>query len=132
MKQYRIGNYHCFQIYDPKKREIQALSIRDRIVQHSICDNILKPYFEPRLIYDNAACRVGKGTRFATDRLTQFMREFYKKHGTDGYILKFDIRKFFDNINHEILKEKLEGIDDKDVKKLLYHIIDSISINPDE
>ena len=45
MKLYRLGRYHCFQIYDPKKREIQALSIRDRVVQHSICDNVLKPYF---------------------------------------------------------------------------------------
>lgn len=84
------------------------------------------------MIYDNATCRVGKGTRFATDRLTQFMREFYKKHGTEGCILKFDIRKFFDNINQEILKEKLKGIKDTDVKKLLFHIIDSISVNPEE
>lgn len=132
MKQYRLGRYHCFQIYDPKKREIQALSIRDRVVQHSICDNVLKPYFEPRLIYDNAACRGGKGTRFATDRLTKFMRDFYKEHGTDGYILKFDIRKFFDSIHHEVLKEKLCCILDEEVKKLLYHIIDSYAKEPEK
>lgn len=132
MKQYRIGNYHCFQIYDPKKREIQALSIRDRVVQHSICDQVLKPYFEPRLIYDNAACREGKGTRFATDRLTKFMRDFYKEHGTDGYILKFDIRKFFDSIHHEVLKEKLCCISDEEVKELLYHIIDSYAKEPEK
>lgn len=132
MKLYRLGRYHCFQIYDPKKREIQALSIRDRVVQHSICDNVLKPYFEPRLIYDNAACREGKGTRFATDRLTKFMRDFYKEHGTDGYILKFDIRKFFDSIHHEVLKEKLCCISDEEVKELLYHIIDSYAKEPEK
>jgi hypothetical protein len=27
-----------------------------------------------------------KALRFATDRLTKFMRDFYKEHGTDGYI----------------------------------------------
>jgi retron-type reverse transcriptase len=132
MKLYRLGRYHCFQIYDPKKREIQALSIRDRVVQHSICDQVLKPYFEPRLIYDNAACREGKGTRFATDRLTKFMRDFYKEHGTDGYILKFDIRKFFDSIHHEVLKEKLCCISDEEVKELLYHIIDSYAKEPEK
>jgi RNA-directed DNA polymerase len=131
-RKYRLSGYHYFQIYDPKKRKIQALSIRDRIVQHSICDNILKPYFEPRLIYDNAACRVGKGTRFATDRLTEFMRAYYRQHGTKGYILKFDIRKFFDSINHNVLKQKLIGIEDDEVKELLFQIIDSISVNPDE
>lgn len=50
---YHIGTYQKFMIYDPKEREIQALSFADRVFQHLLCDNILKPYFEPRLIYDN-------------------------------------------------------------------------------
>ena len=54
-----IGGYHKFMIYDPKERQIQALSFSDRVFQHLLCDNVLKPYFEPRLIYDNAACREG-------------------------------------------------------------------------
>ena len=60
---YRVGGYHKFMIYDPKKREIQALSFRDRVVQHCLCDNILRPYFENRLIYDNAACREDRSWR---------------------------------------------------------------------
>lgn len=80
-KTYRVGGYHKFMIYDPKERKIEALSFRDRVVQHCLCDNILKPYFENRLIYDNAACREGKGTDFARDRLSGFLREHYKKHG---------------------------------------------------
>ncbi|MCH4154199.1 MAG: reverse transcriptase/maturase family protein [Saccharofermentans sp.] len=112
-------------IYDPKEREIQALSFADRVFQHLLCDNILMPYLEPRLIYDNAACREGKGTHFALDRLEKFMREHYKKYGAKGYILKFDIRKYFNNIDHEILKNKLNGFPDEEIKKLLYHIIDS-------
>ena len=69
-RSYTVSGYHRFMIYDPKEREIQALSFRDRVVQHSLCDNVLKPYFENRLIYDCAACREGKGTHFAMDRLT--------------------------------------------------------------
>ena len=63
------------------------MTLNNRVVQHCLCDNILKPYFENRLIYDNAACREGKGTDFARYRLTVFLREHYKKHGTNGYIL---------------------------------------------
>lgn len=55
--------YHKFRIYDPKEREIQALCYGDRIVQHSLCDNVLGPYLERHLIYDNSDCRKGKGTR---------------------------------------------------------------------
>ncbi len=124
-KRYRASEYHHFMIYDPKRREIQALSFRDRVVQHSLCDNILAPYFENRLVYDCAACRVGKGTHFAMRRLTGFMQEFYRKHGTKGYFLKCDVRKYFDNIDHEALKYLLRRFPDRDVKSLLYQIIDS-------
>lgn len=124
-KTYRIGGYRKFLIYDPKKREIRALSFRDRVVQHCLCDNILKPYFENRLIYDNAACRVGKGTHFAMDRLSTFLREHYKKHGTKGYILKYDIRHYFDSIDHRVLKDRLRKIPDRNVLGLLFHILRS-------
>lgn len=124
---YRVGRYKKFMIFDPKEREIQALSFRDRVVQHSLCDNILMPFFENRLIYDNCACRVGKGTHFAMDRLTGFLAEHYKKHGTKGYILKYDIRHYFDSVDHEVLKRMLRKIPDDDVRALLYMIIDSYS-----
>lgn len=124
-RQYKIGGYHKFMIYDPKEREIQALSFADRVFQHLLCDNILMPYLEPRLIYDNAACREGKGTHFALNRLEKFMREHYKKYGAEGYILKFDIRKYFNSIDHVVLKNKLKGFPDEEVKQLLYHIINS-------
>lgn len=124
-KTYMPGGYHKFIIHDPKTREIQALSFRDRVVQHCLCDNVLSPYFEKRLVYDCAACRVGKGTHFAMDRLSLFLREFYKEHKTDGYFLKIDVRKFFDTIDHSVLKYKLRKIPDRDIKEMLYMIIDS-------
>ena len=53
------------------------------------------------------------------------MREHYRKHGTKGYILKYDIRHYFDSIDHEILKGMLKNIPDRNVLGLLYHIIRS-------
>lgn len=124
---YRVNGYHRFMIHDPKMREIQALSFRGRVVQHSLCDNVLRPWFEKRLIYDCAACREGKGTHFATDRLTHFLRAFVKEHGTQGYILKIDVRKYFESIDHEILKYRLRRFPDADVRGFLYAIIDSFN-----
>ena len=59
-EKYSVGDYHKFMIYDPKEREFQAISYRDRVVQHCLCDNFLTPLLDCRLIYDNAACRRGK------------------------------------------------------------------------
>lgn len=62
---YRMSEYREFVIHDPKERLIHAPAYRDRVMQHCFCDNILSPILEKRMIYDNAASRIGKGTHFA-------------------------------------------------------------------
>ena len=126
-KTYRIPGYEYFMIFDPKKREIKALPFSGRVVQHSLCDNILEPYFEKRLIYDCAACRKGKGTYFALDRLSAFMRDFHREHGTQGYFLKCDVRKYFASIDHDTLKYLLCRFPDDDTREFLFRIIDSFN-----
>lgn len=126
---YKMHDYYTFNIYDPKFRVISALYYQDRVVQHCLCDEVLAPILDKKLIYDNSACRIGKGTHFAIGRVSKFLHRFYNRYGTSGYFLKCDIRKFFDNIDHNILKEKLSKvIFDEKVLKLLYQIIDSFEI----
>lgn len=123
---YKMSGYYSFMVHDPKDRVIHALHYRDRVVQHCICDEVLAPALDKKLIYDNSACRLGKGTHFAMKRLSGFMHDFYNKYGTNGYFLKCDIRKFFDNIDHEKLKEKLRKVfTDGRLLSALYQIIDS-------
>lgn len=129
-KSYRVGAYNHFTIYDPKIRKIQALRFTDRVVQHCLCDNILGPYLEKRLIYDNAACRIEKGTHFALNRLTGFLRNQYKHFGNEGYILKYDIHHYFDSIDHGVLKDMFKTFPDRNVLGLLYHIINSYENAP--
>ncbi|MDR3216791.1 MAG: RNA-directed DNA polymerase [Clostridiaceae bacterium] len=130
---YVVSGYHNFLVFDPKTREIQALRYHDRVVQHAVCDGVLSPYFERRLIYDNAACRKGKGTHFAMDRLNGFLCAHYAKHGLRGYALKCDISKYFDNIDHTVLKLMLSkcGFEPK-VERLLFNIIDSYEKTADK
>ena len=63
------------------------------------------------------------------NRLNGFMHEHFRKYGCQGYFLKCDMRKFFDNIDHEILKERLRRIvDDKGTLHMLFDIIDSYEV----
>ena len=130
-KTYQMSGYYSFFVHDPKERKIHALHYIDRIVQHCVCDEVLAPTLDRKLIYDNAACRIGKGTHFAIGRVNGFLRSHYNKYGTNGYFLKCDIHKFFDSIDHDILKRKLAQVfNDADVLSLLYQIIDSFEVTP--
>ncbi len=123
---YRLSGYYSFEVFDPKRRTIHALHYRDRVVQHCLCDEVLAPVLEKRLIFDNAACRKGKGTDFARARLSGFLRGHFKQHGTQGYFLKCDVRKFFDNIDHDVLKGMLGKLPlAPDTLALLHHVINS-------
>ena len=66
---YRLSPYNCFIVKEPKERLIMYNSFRDKIVQHSLCDNVLEPYLSKTFIYDNYASQKGKGTHFGLDRL---------------------------------------------------------------
>ena len=130
-KTYQMSGYYSFYVHDPKERKIHALHYVDRVVQHCICDEVLAPTLDKKLIFDNAACRIGRGTHFAIARVTGFLHSHYNQYGANGYFLKCDIRKFFDNIDHEILKRKLERVFvDRDVLNLLNQIIDSFEVTP--
>ena len=104
-KTYTVSPYNTFKVYEPKERIIQTASFKDKVVQHSLCDNVLLPRLQQVFIYDNCAGQKGKGTLFGLDRLREQMLQFYSKYGRNGYILKCDITKFFYNIAHDPLKD---------------------------
>ncbi len=74
MQTYEVTGYYSFMIHDPKERIIHALHFRDRVVQHCLCDEVLGPVLDRKLIYDNAACRSGKGNLFAIQRVSGFLK----------------------------------------------------------
>lgn len=125
-RSYQMHEYYHFTVHEPKKREIFAAHYSDRVMLHCVCDQVLAPLLERHLIYDNAACRIGKGSHFALDRFSLFFREHYRDHGAHGYALKCDVTQYFASIDHEVLKAALKRLlKDPDVLALLYHVIDS-------
>lgn len=102
---YRPGDYHEFFVFEPKRRLIQTNSIKDKIVQHAFCDNILYPVLSRPFILDNYGSQIGKGAHFGLNRLSGFMREYYRRNGSaDGWVLKADVHHYFASIRHDILK----------------------------
>lgn len=89
-----------------KERPITGNQIRDRIVRHALCDNIINPKIERYLIYDNGASIKGKGISFSRERFEHHLHKFCRDNGSnEGYILFGDFSKYYDNIQHQKLLE---------------------------
>jgi hypothetical protein len=124
---YEMGPYNYFKVYEPKERDVLSISFRDKIVLHSLCDNILEPLFCKGFTADNYANQKGKGMHYGIYRLEKFMRSYFlKRKGRkeadcrekhipmprvkdydyhQGWIIKGDIKKFFYSIDHGVLLE---------------------------
>lgn len=125
---YRTGPYRRIWVSIPKRRLVMALPYRDRIVQWCIY-LLLNPYFDRRFIEDSYACRIGKGSHKAVQRLQYWLRKIDRKPGPGWYYLKLDISKYFYRVNHDVLMEIL-GRHIKDER--LMNLIDKIINNPNE
>ena len=125
-KTYRVSEYTEFKVYEPKERIIQTTSFKDKVVQHSLCDNVILPRLQQVFIRDNCAGQKGKGTLYGLNRLQEQMQQFYDRYGFAVYILKCDIRKFFYNISHSQLKDIVHyHFNDPDICWLCNLFIDS-------
>ena len=112
-----------FILRDPKTRKISKSDFLDRIVHHAIV-RIIEPIFDLTFIYDSCANRKGKGNLFAIQRFNRFKRKASKNNTVNCFILKADIRHYFQNINHEILLNILKRkIQDKRVIWLIERIL---------
>lgn len=112
-----------FRITSPKPREIASVSFRDRVYQRSLNDNIVYPIMTRSFIYDNFACQKGKGTDRARERLKEFLRRYYRKYGTQGYVYQFDIKGYYPNMSHEVCENTFRRKLDKEIFKQVKSIL---------
>lgn len=113
---FKFQQMRQFYIYDPKLRLIHAPVFRERVLHHAIMAHI-GPILDRSLVFDTYACRVGKGTIAAVQR-AQYFAGRYPWYG------QIDIRAYFANIDHSILRELLRRkLKNKPLLKLLDKVI---------
>ncbi|TSC90825.1 MAG: RNA-directed DNA polymerase (Reverse transcriptase) [Parcubacteria group bacterium Gr01-1014_2] len=126
-KTYKHGNYYGFYITDPKIRHIHKANVKDRVIHHAVY-SVLNPIFEPTFIYDSYSCRKNKGTHKGVHRLERFLWKISKNNFKSCFIMKCDIRKFFESVNHNVLISIIEKrIKDENAIWLVKEVIQSFS-----
>ncbi len=120
---YKHSGYTVFYVTEPKLRKIEKSIYLDRIVHRWVVDNFIEPYFVPTFIETSYACLKNKGMHKACLDVQNTMKHLERKWG-EYYILKMDVRKYFQNINKDILyRILLRKIQDNKLLWLLKEII---------
>jgi hypothetical protein len=101
-----------------------ALPFESRIVQWAVYLELI-PFYEKLFIEDSYACRTGKGSLAAVQRLQYWMKDAENKP-YNWHNLKLDISKYFYRVDHEILLDILrKRIKDERLMGLIEMIIQS-------
>ncbi len=120
---YAHSGYSVFYVTEPKLRKIEKSIYLDRIVHRWVVDNFLEPYFVPTFINTSYACLKNKGMHKACLDVQNTMKHL-SRTWKEYYILKMDVRKYFQNIDKDILYRILnKKIQDNKLLWLLKEII---------
>lgn len=121
-KTYRTSEYKNFFVYEPKKRLVYSLPFcPDRVGQHAAM-NELEYHFMAAFTADSYSCIKFKGIHGAVRAVKKSLRDVA---GTQ-YCLKLDLQKFYESIDHSILKQLLRRkFKDQDLLDFLDEVIDS-------
>lgn len=118
-KTYKISNYKIKTIKDKNKtRELYILPyFPDRIIQHCIL-NVISSIFVKCFPKNTYSAIKNRG-------IHKCLKDSYRFIRNNEFCLKFDVKKYYDNINNNILKGFLKRkFKDKDLLDLLFQIID--------
>ena len=119
---YKHGPYRSFVVCDNKRREISVSSVRDRVVHRLLYDYLI-PIWDKTFIYDAWSCRKGKGLLAAIERTQGFLKSF-----PTAYVWRADVKKFFDNVNQEVLLNLLKRrVKDHKALELIAEVLQSYS-----
>lgn len=119
---YKTSEYSTFNVYEPKLREISKLPFYvDRICHHALL-NIIEPILTRSFTVNTYSCIVDRGIH----RLYYDLKEALSDTGNTQYALKVDIKKYFQNVSHDVLKGLLRRkFKDEKLLWLLDEIIQS-------
>lgn len=115
--------YEEFSVYDPKLRKIHKASVRDRVLYQAVY-RILYQIFDSSFIFHSYSSRNSKGIHVGICSFEKYIDKISKNHTKSCYVLKCDIRKFFDSIDHDVLFNFIsKKVTDKNILLLIKQII---------
>ncbi len=120
---YRHGGYQHFRIYDPKKRDIYVASVRDRVVHQIIFDYLFHKY-DQIFYFHSYASRPNKGLHLARKYFIGNCFRLYRSRRT--LAVKMDVKKYFSNIDHNILNAILRK---RTKNELISNIISQVIVS---
>lgn len=127
---YRPNRYNTFSITEPKPRKINSAPLSDRVIQRVMCNDTVYHDLTYFLNVNNVACQVDRGTLYASKRLLRHLYDYSRMYGNKGYVLRIDVRKFFDNIAHGEIKSIIhKRVSNPKYQEYLYALIDSFKIS---
>lgn len=122
---YVHGPYTHFTVNDTKKRDIYVARVRDRVV-HQLVSSYLEERYKSHFIAHSFAAQKGKGVSAAREYIFGVMRGVRARG--DVWIGKMDVKKYFANIDHQILLSLLgRRITDEKIMGLCWKIIQSFA-----
>ena len=105
---YRHLPYKTFHINDPKHRIISKAAVRDRLVHHAVFNQLYR-IFDRTFIFHSYSSRLGKGTHLAVGNLARSLRQVSRNYTHPAFVLKCDIRKFFQSVSHQKLLQIIQN-----------------------
>ncbi len=127
---YQHGPYQKFLVYDPKPRTIHKAGVRDRLLHQAVYRKLYQ-IFDPHFIFDSYSCRRKKGVHRAINQLESFIKKVSANYHQPVYVLKCDVRKFFDSIDQRILFHLIQKkVRDLEALNLIRLILKSFELTP--
>lgn len=127
---YQHSVYTHFRVRDPKERNIHKAAVRDRVV-HRLLYNELLPLFHKRWLDCSFSCRPGFGQHRSVRYIRRIIARASKNYTVPCFAVKLDIRKFFENIDHDILlRLSFKYIEEPLLRDLLMKVVRSYSMTP--
>ncbi len=121
---YQHGGYDHKILSDKKRRDIAVATVEDRIVHRLIYDFLVQ-IVDKRLDPDVWSGRKDKGLHKSLERIATLVDTY-----PDCYVWRADIMKFFDNVDHHMLKNHLgRFVTDEKTQNLVDKVIDSYTHN---
>lgn len=124
---YKPKKYKRFTLCERgKTRIIDAPYIDDKLVQKTLCREVLHKLYPPIIAFNNGASQEGKGTFFSRQQLRDDLRYHFRKYGKSGSIILIDFKDFFPSAAHWVIKQRHKDyILDKDICRLADLFVDS-------